>query len=229
MTPDMAFECLLISRDPKVLGTLNRVLDDLWIHTRHCVTASKALSVLREGSTDLVVIDWDDPDSALEVLTEIPHAARKQTVVAISSTDHPIPGSDFVLRKPITPTSGAQSFRSIYTWLLRDYRRHARYSVMIPVIARDDKDRLVPVTITNIGDGGVGLSTTETLSVGDVLSFRLPLPDARRLIYIEARILWTRDYGISGGDFVHIPPLDLDVLHEWLKAKCQIRRPVVEM
>jgi CheY-like chemotaxis protein len=228
MTPEMAFECVLVSRDPTVVSTLNRVLDDLSISTRHCLTPSKALHLLREGSTDLIVIDCDENDSACQILNEIPYGVRKQTVVAVSSYDRRIAGTDFVLRKPITPASSAQSFKLVYSRMLRDYRQHARYAVMIPVVARNKGNRLIPVTITNIGDGGVGFSTSEEVSIGDVLSFRLPLPNARRPIYIEARILWTRDYGISGGEFVRIPPPDLDILHVWLKSKCQVRKPLVE-
>lgn len=227
MTPDMAFECLLASRDANVVGTLNPVLDNLSISTRHCLTPSKALTILKEGSTDLVVIDCDENDLALELLKEMSCGTRRQTVVAVSSTGQRIPGTDFMLRKPITPETGAQSFRLVYSWMLRDYRRHVRYAVMIPVIARDSNSRLLPVTITNIGDGGIGLSTHEEIAVGDVLSFHLPLPDARRPIHIEARILWMRDYGISGGEFVRIPPADLDILSDWLKAKCQIRKPLI--
>jgi hypothetical protein len=226
MTPDMAFECLLASRDPKVVGPLNHVLENLSISTRHCLTPSKALKVLKEGSTDLVVIDCDENDLASELLNEIYSSARRQTVVAVSSRHQRIPGTDFLLRKPITPETSAQSFRLVYSSMLRDYRRHVRYAVMIPVIARSSNGRLLPVTITNIGDGGIGFRSQEEINLGDELSFCLPLPDARRAIYIEARILWTRDYGILGGEFVRIPPPDLDILHDWLKAKCQIRKPL---
>jgi hypothetical protein len=229
MTPDLAFECLLLSRDPNVVRALNPVLDSLAISTRHCLTSSRALNVLREGSTDLVVIDCDENHSASELLTEISCLNRRQTVVAVSTFDRRVPGADFVLTKPITFESSARSFRVVYEWMVRDYRRYARYAVMIPVVARDQNNRLLPVTITNIGDGGVGLSTLEDISVGDVLSFRLLLPEARRAIYVEARILWTRDYGISGGEFVRIPPVDLDILHDWLKLKCQIKRPLCQV
>ena len=226
MTPDLAFECLLASRDPKVVGTVNHVLDSLSISTRHCLTSSKALDVLREGSTDLIVIDCDENDFTKELLTEVSSAGRRQTVVAISSIDRRIPCAHFMLRKPVTPDIGAQSFRLVYSSMIRDYRRHVRYAVMIPVIARDSNNRLLPITITNIGDGGIGMSTQEEIGSGDVLSFRLPLPGARRAIYIEARILWRRGYGMSGGEFARIPPADLDILHEWLKAKCQIKKPM---
>ena len=229
MTSDMAFECLLFSRDPSVVSTLNPVLDDLSISTRLCLTSSKALNVLKEGSIDLVVVDCDESDSASDLLNEISCRGGKQTVVVVSTVDHRTQGVDFVLTKPVTPQASARSFRLVYNWMLRDYRRHVRYAVMTPAVARDTNNRLLPITITNIGDGGIGLSTQEGIAVGDVLSFCLPLPGARRAIHIEARILWTRDYGIAGGEFVRIPPMDLDILHDWLKLKCEIKKPIGHM
>ncbi len=231
MTPDMAFECLLVSRDSQVVCTLNRVLDDLAICTKHCYSASQAFSELMGSSIDLVVIDWEEERSAIEFLDRLNTlgGTRRRTVVAVSTSDCCVPGAYLVLRKPVTAESGAQSFKVVYSRMLQDHRRHARYVVMTPVIATRGQNQLVPVTITNIGDGGVGLSTAERLTIGDMLTFRLSLREARRAIYIEARVLWTRDYGISGCEFVRIPPADLDILHGWLKSKCQIKPPLFKL
>jgi len=231
MTPDMAFECLLVSRDPQVVCAVNHVLDNLSIDTKLCVNSSEALDLLRQGSPDLVVIDWEQDSAAAELLSEIERSnvAQKRTVVAVSAIDRAIPGTHLVLRKPVTSESGADSLKRLYSRMLQDHRRHARYAVMTSVVATDGDDRPLPMTITNIGDGGIGLSTREKISVGDVLAFNLLLPSAVRQIYIEARVLWTRDYGTAGCEFVHIPPVDLDILHDWLKQKCQVKRPLVAL
>jgi hypothetical protein len=134
-----------------------------------------------------------------------------------------------LLRKPVTTESGANCLKLVYARMLQDYRRHVRYAVMTPVVATNGENHAVPVTITNIGDGGLGLSTTKKVTVGDVLSFRLLLAGARRAIHVEARVLWTREYGISGCEYVRIPPLDLDILHDWLMRKCQVKKPVVAL
>ena len=227
MTPDMAFECLLVSQDPAVVCPLNEVLDRLSISTKVCLTPSKAIGELDFASTDLVVIDWTDDSSSGELLSRIYHSdfVHKKTIVAVTEHDSYIRGTHVVLSKPITTESGEKCLRSVYDRMLIDYRQHARYAVMIPVIATNQDNRLLPVTITNVGDGGMGLSAKEGLSRGDVLSFRLTLPDTRRSIYVEARVLWTRDYGVCGCQFVRVPPVDLDILHEWLKAKCQVKKP----
>jgi len=83
--------------------------------------------------------------------------------------------------------------------------------------------------ITDIGDGGVGLSSKQKLTVGDTLSFRLLLPGTDRVIYIQARVRWTRQYGAVGCEFLRIPPVDLNILHDWLTSKNQIKKPLVKL
>ena len=229
MTSDMAFECLLISRDPGVVCTLSPLLDKLAISTKLCLSPSKAEIEMKEGSADLIVIDWQEDGSAAELLRQIQvsNSNRKKTVVLVSPVDRTFPGAHLVVRKPVTPESGADALKFVYSRMLRDHRRHARYAVMIPVLATSNENRLLPATITNVGDGGVGLSTKETIAIGDALSFRLWLPNTRRAIYIEARVLWSREYGVYGCEFLRIPPVDLDILNDWLKQKCRIKRPRV--
>jgi len=114
-----------------------------------------------------------------------------------------------------------------YRRMLHDHRRYVRHSLMTSVVAEGDGDRTIGITITNIGQGGVGLNTKEKLIIGDELSFPLLLPGERRSILIQARVLWTRDYGSVGCEFVSIPPVDLDILHEWLKGKSQVKKPLI--
>lgn len=64
MTSDMAFECLLISRDSSVVCTMNRLLGNLSISTNLCLRSSTALDQLSEG-TDLIIVDWEDDSSDL--------------------------------------------------------------------------------------------------------------------------------------------------------------------
>lgn len=73
MTSDMAFECLLVTHDPGVFSPVSRILRDLSICTNVCTTSSKASNLLAKGSTDLIVIDWEEGAS-----TELLHEIWKQ-------------------------------------------------------------------------------------------------------------------------------------------------------
>ena len=230
MTPDMAFECLLLTLDPGVFCTLSRGLRDLSICTQVCLSPSKALSLLAKGSMDLIVIDWEE-----ETSSEFLHGmwklgkCQKPTVVAISSRDGCLPGVHVVLSKPITDESSRKCLRLAYSRMLQDYRRHARYALMTPVVVTDSRNRSAPVTVMDIGDGGIGLRSKVEFMVGDTLSFRLLLAGAKKDIHIQARVLWTREFGRVGCQFLRIPPVDVNILHDWLKRKVKVKKPLMEI
>ena len=230
MTPDMAFECLLVTHDPVVFSPVSRILRDLSICTDVCFSPSKAINLLTKGSTDLIVIDWE-VNASPDLLREIWKSGnwQKPTIVAISSQDCRTPGVHIVLAKPITDESGRKSIKAAYCRMLRDYRRHSRCALMQSVIATDDRNRTVPVTIVDIGDGGVGLSSKVQFTTGETLSFRLLLPGAIRDIGVQARVLWTREFGRVGCEFLRIPPVDLNILYDWLKGKIQVKTPLMEL
>jgi hypothetical protein len=75
----------------------------------------------------------------------------------------------------------------------------------------------------------MGLSSKENLTVGDELTFALQLPQTPRAIHIHARIIWTREYGAAGCDFLDIPPTDRAMLRDWLKAKTLVKKPLISV
>jgi hypothetical protein len=44
---------------------------------------------------------------------------------------------------------------------------------------------------------------------------------------MQVRVLWARDYGAAGCEFLRIPPVDSDILRDWLKGKSQIKKPLI--
>jgi AmiR/NasT family two-component response regulator len=230
MTSEMAFECLFVSRDPALFGIISRILRDLSISTVICLSSERACEMLERGSADLIVIDWD-MDVASELLRKIwqRKKSQKPTVLALSSSDRALPGVHVVLKKPITVESSKTSLKAAYSRMLVDHRRHARYALITSAVATRGNGQSLPITLLDIGDGGVGLTTREPLSVGDVISFRIRLPGTNRDVLIHARVLWTREYRRFGCEFLRIPPVDLITLHDWLKAKQCIKKPLNEL
>lgn len=226
MTPDLSFEALLVSRDPSVICPLKRLLDELSIRTIVCLSSSKALKQLSEGSTDLIIVDCEN--SVGELLGIFALSGRpRPTVVAVAALDGPLAGVHVVIPKPVTTESSSKALKLAYSLMLRDYRRTARHVLMSSARATDQANQTRAILITDIGDGGVGISSKDPVSVGDTLSFRITLPDTVRAIAIHAAVEWTRDYGVAGCRFLRIPPVDLDILHDWLKRACKIKKPFV--
>jgi hypothetical protein len=73
------------------------------------------------------------------------------------------------------------------------------------------------------------MGISEKLTVGDELSLALRLPQTRLPIHIQARVIWTREYGTAGCDFLNIPPVDREILCDWLKAKTQVKKPLISV
>ncbi|HEV2400972.1 MAG TPA: PilZ domain-containing protein [Candidatus Sulfotelmatobacter sp.] len=227
MTPEMAFECLLVTHDPAVFRVMNGILQDFSITTKICSNASKAVSELAGGGTDLIVVDLEASDSS-EFLGTIGALARqKPTVLAVADADCVVPGVHVVLRKPVTQESGLASLKAAYSKMVRDYRKHTRFAVMRQVVATDEGHRRFNITVTNVGRGGIGLTSVETVRVGGTLSFAIRLPELQNEIFIQARVLWTRPYGAAGCEFVHVAPFDLQLLHAWLENRYRIKKPLI--
>lgn len=227
MTPEMAFECLLVSRDAGLRSTMKEVLQNFSIVVESCITAANACEMFPGRSHDLVAVDWEGDASSLLLRTiwNSPHR-RKPTVIAISGDTQPIPGVHFVLRKPVTSGSATESLKSAYRRMLLDYRLKARHAVMKQLTASNGA-RKFSLTITDIGEGGIGISSKEQLTVGDELSFTLCLPQTSLPINIQARVIWTRAYGTAGCDFLNIPPVDREILRDWVKIKAQVKKPLI--
>lgn len=226
MTAEMAFECVLVCNHPVVFGTMARILRELSISIEICLRASSALEVIKRGSTDLVIIDWDGPTSS-ELIEEVwkLRTQKKPVIVVIADSDSKIAGAHLLLHKPLHPERTSRTIKEAYSRMLLEYRRHVRHALMQPVIATRQDGEEFPMTVADIGDQGVGLCAKVPLVEGDIVSFCLSLPNASRDVFIQARVLWARDYGRFGCEFVRIPPVDLIVLHEWLRSKCQVKPP----
>jgi CheY-like chemotaxis protein len=227
MTPEMAFECLLVTPDPAVFSTMGELLQDFSISTKACPDTSNAARLLAEGSADLIIIDLD-AKNASEFLEQAAAAPirQKPTVLAVSGREDTGAYVHVVLRKPVDRDSGLTSLKAAYSRMLRDYRQHTRFAVMSPVVVKDENGRSVQVTVTNIGEGGVGLTSMETIRVGSTLNFRLCLTGLENEISIQARVLWTRAYGAFGCEFMHLPAFDHQLLRAWLESRYRIKKPL---
>jgi len=226
MTSEIAFECLFISSDSELFRTVSAVLRELSISVQICLRPTKALEDLRKFKSDLVVIDWEC-EASNELLQQIwqDKKIKKPTLVAISPDSSRIPGVHIILRKPVSRDSALQSLKAAYRGMLIDHRKHIRHALMMPITTTTLKGRDIAAVVTDVGDGGVGLCTKEELQLGDVFPIHLHLPGAPRNVLAHVRVVWTRDFGRAGCEFVRIPPVDLMVLHDWLKSRTVVKQP----
>jgi PilZ domain-containing protein len=228
MTPEMQFECLLICHEPKVYGIVSKVLRDFSIAVEHCLTAERGCEALARGTHDLLLVDWQE-DSCTALLKQIWKLSRKvkPTIVRISGDASSHWGGDLVLRKPITSWSATESLKAAYSRMLLNYRLHARFALYHRVEANDELGRQHQIIITDIGEGGFGLKVGGDVTIGNVLSFCTSLPEVEKPMHFKGRVVWTREYGTAGCELLDIPPVDRNILRDWLKSRVRVKKPLI--
>jgi CheY-like chemotaxis protein len=231
MTPEMAFEGLLISQSADVLTTMHQILDDFSIVTDVCVRPSTVIERWNSPGIDLVVLDCQDAEIAAKIIHKASEGtkARKPTIMAIVNDVAgrqlaTAAGAHLVVQKPVTLDLGTRSMKKAYSLMVRDYRRYARYGVMNAVTASVESGDQFPVTILDISEGGMGLLTKQELKIGSVLSFPVALPLGEHDIHVQARVVWKNDRGAAGVEFMNISAADSRILYRWLWSRCRFKK-----
>jgi hypothetical protein len=231
MTPDMKFEGLLVSSDIRVLKAMSEIVEDLSIDVDLCISPSRALDVLGKTDIDLLVVDWDENNQSPEIVKTIKNSVcRRVTIAAIvdrsrSGDDARQAGAHAVIQRPLGSRSKWEFRTFAYSRMVAERREQPRYAVRWLVAAKDLNDRPVPVTVTDISAAGIGLLFTGTIAVGDLLKFRLLLPDTNYIIQCKVRIVWTLRGNIAGAEFENISAPDSRVLHKWLRQRHAAKEP----
>jgi len=225
MTPEMVFECLVVSDDIQVLSLMKCALDRLSIDVERCANPVKGLELLAKRDVDLVVCDCKGAPGEIELLNGVLTSDRKRKPTVITVVDSPFlalgarsAGAHVIIRKPLTRESSAQGLKTAYSRMVREERRAARYAIMRRVLAKNQGGELVPITVTDISEHGIGLFSKKKIDVGELLSFELALSNATLSISVQARLLWTR-HSLGGADFECMSDADRRFLHSWLASR----------
>jgi uncharacterized protein (TIGR02266 family) len=89
-------------------------------------------------------------------------------------------------------SSGAAFYVRIHDVTTREFAyRPGRADIAMPVDLKIDDDSFVAMS-TNLGVGGLFVTTNRPCQVGDRLALRFALPDRDRPISVAAEVRWTR-------------------------------------
>jgi len=229
MTPEMAFECLFVSRDVTLYTTIHRVLRNLSIAVEHCLRCSDAHQAIAKGTHDLVVFNWDGDASSdlMRAIWSLPK--KKKPTIMVISDEGAIPGAHVILRKPVTLESSTDALKTAYARMLLDHRLHARRAVMVEGTAEDQNGYTFPITVTDLSDGGVGITSRISVVVGSSLLLKVPLREAPMPLDLHVRVVWTRRYGAAGCEIVNMPPVHRSIFQDWLKSKIRVKKPLISV
>ena len=127
----MQLESLLLSRDPEVIRVLRPTLEKLSIDLEVCRGAKTGTEIISSEKFDAIIIDCDDLQGGLEVLSAMRKGSSNKSSVAFAilngqTTTHKAfeLGANFVLQKPLSALNSMRCFSAAINFMLRERRRY---------------------------------------------------------------------------------------------------------
>jgi hypothetical protein len=79
-----------------------------------------------------------------------------------------------------------------------------------------DSGSQLPVSITNISEGGISIECNRRLDEGGAARLKFMLPGAKKAIEIKGEVMWSAADGKAGVRFQLLPPDSKAELDKWL-------------
>ncbi len=224
----MTLQALLVSKDEPTAETLIQVLTQFGVAVDRSNDADVAAERLHEAQFDQVIVDFDDPEAASQLLESCRRLVgpdRKPPVtVALLHDASQIrsilgAGTHFILTKPITPEQAQTTLRAATALLKRERRQSMRIAVQAEVSIRIDDNNTVEGILLDLSTGGMDVLTAKPLSSGTLVRASFQLPDNGGGIEGDAEVAWSTPNGQTGLRFLDMDANLRDDLSEWLAAR----------
>jgi DNA-binding response OmpR family regulator len=220
----MTLQSLLVSKDDYSAEVLSRALANFAIALERFSEVEIALHRLGEQRFDCLIVDFDDPDTALKLLQTAtqpkPAALLSIALLSDESSVREIlkTGAKFVLRKPISSEQATATLRAATALLRRERRRSFRVPVQAPVqVALSGGDQIEGIML-DLSQTGMDLLAAQPLERAAQIGLRFTLPDGSLEIDTHGEIAWANPNGQSGVRFLDLPEAEVEKLKTWLLA-----------
>jgi len=227
----MPLRSLVLSCDSATVQFLTRGLKEFSVDVETCSDQEHALKRLKEQRFEAVVIDDEDRTGAtviLETLGTLELSKNSLKIVVTSSQTKLASafgsGTHLVMYKPLSADRLRHSMRALHTLMNRRLKRDSvRIPVTVPVMLQLP-DKKISASITDIGSGGVALSTQQVPATLKTLGLKFALPGRAEMIATSGEIVWSDVRGRVGVQFVDMEPTTRAVLSQWVSNKVMAAR-----
>lgn len=231
-TPSVSIaDVLLVSKDPDMIEQLGQSMQQLALSSEICAEVPSAMVLLNKRKFDAVIVDLQAGSQANAVLGQVRRSPSNRTSVifAVSGSDAETAsafkaGCNFVMRRPLSPSSIGKSLKVAYGLILRERRRYFRCPVVIPVaICRAGMAEIHGQTV-NMSEGGIAIAITAALLPGVKVQVHFTLPGHENELVAGAAICWCKKTSL-GLQFTSLPSHVTSELQEWLLCRLEESLP----
>jgi ActR/RegA family two-component response regulator len=220
---------LVVSNDAVTIAQLNESMGKLAMSSEICPEVPTALGLLNSQKFEAVMVDFKlgQAQAIIEKIRLSP-SNRTAVIFAISDSDAETAtayktGSNFVLRRPLSPSSIDRNMRVAYGLIVRERRRYFRCPVETPAIISKPDAEIRGQTV-NISEGGIAISTSVPLGPGIKVQVEFTLPGNKSRFVVGAAVCWCKDTYL-GLQFTSLSPEVSTELQEWLARRLEESLP----
>jgi len=223
----MNLESLLVSRDTEVVHTLQTTLDKLSIAIKVAGAAKSGNDVLVSSKFDAVIVDCDDLQGGTDVMRSLRGTPSNKSSVSFAilngktTTQQAFEmGANFVLQKPLTPSSTLRCFNAALGFMERERRRYFRCPVEIPVVIQFGQGPEVKVVASNLSEGGMAIQAKAAPPKQPISRIKFTVPGTQLTIETKGEVAWS-DGTKAGIRFAEIPDAARQQLEGWILRKIE--------
>jgi DNA-binding response OmpR family regulator len=224
----MILQALLVSKDDLTAETLIQVLAQFGVAVDRSSAADVAVARLAEERFDQVIVDFDDPEAASQLLEGCRHLVGPDrnppvTVALLHDTSQIRSilgaGAHFILTKPISYEQAQNTLRAATALLKRERRQSMRVAVQAAVSIRLDESNTIEGILLDLSTGGMDVLAAKPLPAAALVRVSFELPDGAAGIEGEAEVAWSTANGQTGLRFLDMDEKMRDEMGGWLAAR----------
>jgi ActR/RegA family two-component response regulator len=231
-TPPPIAGTLLVSNDAATIEQLQETMRNFAMLPELCADVPNSLVLLNQRKFETVIVDLHLGGQVGSIVEKVRSSRSNRTAVVFTVSDSDAEtasafkaGSNFVLRRPLSPTSIGRSLKVAYGLILRERRRYFRCAVKIAVaICRPGLPEVQGETV-NISENGMAVAASAALAPGVKVKMHFSLPDRESRFVVEATICWCKPTFHLGLQFTTLSARLTSELQEWLLQQLEQSLP----
>ena len=222
---------LVVSNDAVTIAQLSESMQKLAMSPEVCPEVGTALGLLSRRKFEAVVVDLQLGAQANSVIERVRQSPANRTAVIFTICDSDAEtasafkaGSNFVLRRPLSPATVDRNLKVAYGLIVRERRRYFRCPVEIPAVVSADAEPQIHGQTVNISEGGMAISTPVSLGTGVKVQVEFTLPGHATQFTAGASVCWCKDTYL-GLQFTSLSSQLTSELQEWLARRLEQSLP----
>ena len=220
----MTLQALLVSKDDEAAEVLSRILAGFGVAVERFSETEIALQRLGEQRFDCLIVDFDEPETARQLLRALPQAKPGALItMALLSDPGAVrqilqDGAKFILHKPVAAEQAEGTLRAATSLLRRERRRSYRVPVQAPVQLSVAGGEQIEGILLDLSQTGMDVLAAQPLAATALIGLRFTLPDGSLEIDAHGEVAWANANGQSGVRFLDVPESQAEQLKTWVAA-----------